>query len=26
MTENKEGKLIVIGPEDASIDNGFEIN
>jgi len=26
MTENKEGKLIVIGPEDATIDNGFEIN
>jgi len=26
MTENKEGKLIVIGPEDASMDNGFEIN
>ena len=26
MTENKEGKLIVIGPEDAAIDNGFEIN
>ena len=26
MTENKEGKLIVIGPEDATIDNGFVIN
>ncbi|MDB9989012.1 methionine--tRNA ligase [Flavobacteriaceae bacterium] len=26
MTENKDGKLIVIGPEDASMDNGFEIN
>ena len=26
MTENKEGKLIVIGPEDATINNGFEIN
>ena len=26
MTENKEGKLIFIGPEDATIDNGFEIN
>ena len=26
MTENKEGKLIVIGPEDTTIDNGFEIN
>ena len=26
MTKNKEGKLIVIGPEDARIDNGFEIN
>ena len=26
MTENKGGKLIVIGPEDATIDNGFEIN
>ena len=26
MTENKKGKLIVIGPEDATIDNGFEIN
>ena len=26
MTENKEGKLVVIGPEDATIDNGFEIN
>ena len=26
MTENKTGKLIVIGPEDATIDNGFEIN
>jgi methionyl-tRNA synthetase len=26
MTENKEGKLIVIGPEEASMDNGFEIN
>ena len=26
MTENKEGKLIIIGPEDATIDNGFEIN
>ena len=26
MTENKTGKLIVIGPEDATIGNGFEIN
>ena len=26
MTENKEGKLIVIGPEDSTTDNGFEIN
>ena len=26
MTENKEGKLIVIGPEDENMDNGFEIN
>jgi len=26
MTENKEGKLIVVGPEDSNIDNGFEIN
>ena len=26
MSENKEGKLVVIGPEDATIDNGFEIN
>ena len=26
MSENKEGKLIVIGPEDATINNGFEIN
>ena len=26
MTENKEGKIIVIGPEDENMDNGFEIN
>ena len=26
MTENKEGKLIVIGPEDENMGNGFEIN
>jgi methionyl-tRNA synthetase len=26
MTENKEGKLIIVGPEDSNMDNGFEIN
>ena len=26
MTENKDGKLIVVGPEDSSVNNGFEIN
>ena len=26
MTKNKEGKLIVIGPEDENMGNGFEIN
>ena len=26
MTENKDGKLIVVGPEDSSVGNGFEIN
>ena len=26
MTENKDGKLIVVGPEDRSVNNGFEIN
>jgi len=26
MTENKNGKLIIVGPEDSSMGNGFEIN
>lgn len=26
MTQNKDGKLIIIGPEDQTMDNGFEIN
>ena len=26
MTENKDGKLIVVGPQDSSMGNGFEIN
>ena len=26
MTENKEGKLIIVGPEDNNMDNGYEIN
>ncbi|MDC1081168.1 methionine--tRNA ligase [Flavobacteriaceae bacterium] len=26
MTENKDGKLIIVGPQDSSMGNGFEIN
>jgi methionyl-tRNA synthetase len=26
MTQNKDGKLIIIGPEDQTMDNGLEIN
>ena len=26
MTENKNGKLIAVGPEDPTMDNGFQIN